>query len=604
MKLVHQLDVIAHTEACRVLLEVLYTTLEDPSFLGWSDHHLFALRKALQQSNFSVDELLEETTNYPVEQLLVAASCLKHNEDIRSHVIPDIAVLCQVLEHFCQQLVQELVEASNNEESTNHHTDDDKTDQLVCICSLLLELAESPEEGSRRVLQTVLKNLLQNILTPDDLIESAIKAYHKCSNEFVDNAMDILQILRENTVPELEHNYDLRVLTLLGLVMERAKLNPDQCETYIEYALERIESDQELVKEAAVSCLGKLGLFVEPDELGDKLQPALLQVATNTNEKMDIRLQAVLGLSDWSVLVSDPLNGTFESLISEFLTFNQSSDESTLSTCNIGAEVAAKLLYSSKSCDLQWTARLLYLYFLTSTTDELEEQDEAVELGSTGRLQQLLTVFFPSLARKHRATLMGSIEPLLGLLLDDSNTNKRQAVKIVDYVVSCVDGAFRPDKVSSATLSASVQVASFLSEHGSELNTTFLRTLCKFIGGIDLDVETELYDDLSLLKEIVEELHNVIDDGTSLKYLASTIQLLADVEMEEEVKEDDDTEEEDHEEEGDAVLESDEKEGASPNKDEENEASTPMSTPSLAIPKDTPTVPSSVRRSRRLRPSN
>jgi hypothetical protein len=95
----------------------------------------------------------------------------------------------------------------------------------------------------------------------------------------------------------------------------------------------------------------------------------------------------------------------------------------------------------------------------------------------------------------------------------------------------------RPPTGASPALLACIQVTLYLGIEASNLTTTMVRSLCKFLAshdGNDIDIDVEPYEDLVRLKEHMEELGMTITDGTSLKSLATVNELLADVQSDDE----------------------------------------------------------------------
>jgi hypothetical protein len=140
-----------------------------------------------------------------------------------------------------------------------------------------------------------------------------------------------------------------------------------------------------LVREAGISCFGKLGLFTNESTVLEEFKPSiLLKAAFNEGEKLEIRGQALLAfLSDWSMLFSDilqPCNVEGEDL--SFLDL---------------VKVAAKLLFSGRVCESTLIAQLLLLFFdPTMTEADGDDSSEVKEVGSPVRLHQFLSLFFPS----------------------------------------------------------------------------------------------------------------------------------------------------------------------------------------------------------------
>jgi hypothetical protein len=183
------------------------------------------------------------------------------------------------------------------------------------------------------------------------------------------------------------------------------------------------------------------------------------------------------------------------------------------------------------------------------------------------RLQQILSIFFPAYAvkgKRGQEVLMQSILPLLHLVHAKQSQKKKPKgtkampiVKMTEYLCSMVEvgkdaaedaleKAKTNDKEtesdiqkveSSSSILAAIQIATFLSTESENLGTTFLRVLCKLLGGIDLDVEYEESKDLSTLKHLMDDLSMEITDATSQRALSQLDELLADVVIEEEVNE-------------------------------------------------------------------
>jgi condensin complex subunit 3 len=344
-----------------------------------------------------------------------------------------------------------------------------------------------------------------------------------------------------------------------------------------------------------VGCFGKLGLFTQEDTILNEFKPILLEVASHSDERMEIRAQALLALSDWSMLFSDVLKPcdigdktvSFSKLVADLM-----SNSRTAAVC-IAAEVAAKLLFSGRVCDSAWLAQLLAIFFDPRMADLMEEDDGDIkEVGSPVRLQQLLTIFFPAYSMKSelgRDALVGSILPLLELIYfqppktgqKGKKASKKKViwpvVKMISYACSMADmgkptqsddatvvqadeagdGADATQRASVATkevvqcnstsLLASVQIAEFLAKHGEDITVTTLRALCKLLGASDFDVEQEDLNKLEDLKRNLEELGMLITDATSLRSLSDLNELLSDIQVDDEEEEGAPSEDEDEE---------------------------------------------------------
>lgn len=520
-------------------------------------------------TNFSIDNLLKADVNddesaLKVERLFLARTVIGQSlsaskkDALLSKLVPDITVLCEVLERFANKLMKAL--ASNDDNAI------DQEEEHIFICSELLQLATidavSMEEGSRRVFTSVMKSMLVNILTPDDLIEGCVKALQQSAANNIDQEVTfIVSKLDETATDELKVNFTLRILSIITIILETGSPSPATISDFARQIVPAVTHSNALVREAAISCFGRLGLFTDPQTVKSDYKPTMLNVATDDAETMEIRAQAMLALTDWSMLfIGSDIDAVFRALIEELMEPRYGTG-----TVCVAAEIAAKLLLTGKVCDSNWLARLVLIFF----DEKLERDDRDVtEVGSPLRLQQLLSVFFPAFAvasRTGRDALMGSILPLLELVHNFKQLSKKKSrkalpvTKMLDFVISSVEMGrataallqkkkfhqanpeTQVDKEveSSPRLLAAIQVATFLSEKGSDLSTSYLRALCKIIGEIDLVIDNELWEHLSLLKELLEELGNVIDDNNSLGSFVKVTELLAEVEIEDELEDDD-----------------------------------------------------------------
>jgi condensin complex subunit 3 len=323
-------------------------------------------------------------------------------DTINSKLIPDIPVLCEAIELHASRVVQAI-----------QNDDEEKQDieSLICLQFLqLAKVADLKEEGSRRHFLYLMKQMLSSIETPDDLVEGCIHALRMVC----DREADMLDIVRE--IVEAIQNYDedtvdaneedlgtmklVRVLSILTVILETAtsqlSTNP-VLHDFAKHIVPSVTHSDAFVREAAVGCFGKLGLFTAENTIIEEFKPILLQVANQVDEKMEIRAQALLALSDWSMLFSDVLNPCIvgsETICFADIVQDMMRDSRTACVC-IASEVAAKLLFSGRVCDSDWLAQLLAIFFDPRMIDLAEDDDDVKEVGSPVRLQQLLTIFFP-----------------------------------------------------------------------------------------------------------------------------------------------------------------------------------------------------------------
>ncbi len=94
-------------------------------------------------------------------------------EQVIAKIVPDIPVLCESLEMHITRLVEAIQESSDDEDEDTLQEED------TFVCTQLLQMAQATdlkEEGSRRHFISAMKNLLEAIETPDDLLEGCIMA--------------------------------------------------------------------------------------------------------------------------------------------------------------------------------------------------------------------------------------------------------------------------------------------------------------------------------------------------------------------------------------------------------------------------------------------
>lgn len=335
-----------------------------------------------------------------------------------------------------------------------------------------------------------------------------------------------------------------------------------------------------LVREAAVSCAGKLGLLwlassaatgVPPPPPSSPIQPArdaidsvdsvvphlhrlrkyrtwLARLALHDTD--EIRVQALLALTDWAVVgggsvatfgsnneIEDPV-GIVENLLASFW------DENNVYLLSVGAEVALKLLaaHAKLSQPQLWMARLVLLSF----DETLQEDDDGGEgdfdVGSPVRLQQLLSVFFATYAatKRGRQALVQSLPSLLAL-------SKKKTARMISYVYDVArhgaavasTAAKETEHCNGGIDTTAVEVAIALATFVVDQCPTgaFLRTVCRSMGGMgllegdppaqDRTLPSHTQSRLSALQQLLEELEMTLDDDAALMALGHLRESLA-----------------------------------------------------------------------------
>mmetsp|Transcript_308 Transcript_308/g.660 ORF Transcript_308/g.660 Transcript_308/m.660 type:complete len:1010 (-) Transcript_308:3040-6069(-) len=512
----------------------------------------------LKDSNVVFDE-------YQLFYTRVACSAAKESsdltfaqkEDLMTKITPDIPTLCDMFNKHRDRFVESIQEQ-----------DEECIDQECFVCLQLLQLAKIAglqEEGSRRHFSNVMIDSVASPETPDELVEECVEALRAAFEEepgFFDAITVVLEAMTSSANSDRDENKKhARMLLVFSVVLEKAS---SELSTHdILHVMEKViysavASPNSTIREIAIGCLGKLGLFSMQSTVISEFKPILLKIASNKEEAIQCRGQALLALSDWALLFSDIRQPYVDSDSGESLNFVSVVEElmehtnTTLAT--IAAEVATKLLFSMNDSQGSLLASLLVSFLHPNNHQENDESNHGIDIkdvGSPLRLQQLLSLFFPAFclkSEKCRYTLLNSIGKALSTGVDYSpkKKGKRRSVsfplvKIVEYVWSVVmeravsgdtaaDGTTVGSKTGefNPTLPASLQVARFLVDNEQGLNVTQLRQLCKFLGNREIRIDDHKQAELGKLKDLVEEL-SFIEDSTSLKSLRPLTKKLSSV---------------------------------------------------------------------------
>lgn len=534
--------------------------------------------------------------------------------EVLSNLLPDVPALCSVFQKHLGRLVGSIrtsaTEQEDDGESSDEATQFEEDQTFICLQLLqLVKCADLQEEGSRRHLVSILYGMLASQETPDDLVETCIRTMalaHDSENQFLQTISEVIdEVKDESTTAAAEtfeednnapngNNQDnlcqIRILSILSIVLEQVSGNANSTallDAFSDSIVAAVTTNNNLVREAGVSCLGKYALLMSESKVVTEFKPLLLQVASSKNERVEVRAQALLALCDLGLLFDGILGSnsttadeeektndvSFGFLLSEMMCHSNSA------VVVIAAEVAAKLLFAGKLNDHpSMVAHLVAIFFdadlLKSNTDE--DSDEVKEIGNPVRLQQILILFFPAFSIKSkegRTALINCIKPLLSIVSEKQSKKKKgkkatawPIAKMVEYVCSNIDlgeeeakkmkaskggrddekevGETGPAKASS-TLLASIAISKFLTESCDGCTTTYLRAICKIIGGADIILEEEPFESLSILKKSMDEAAMIVTDSTSIRSLETLLELLEEVPDDEEEDEDDDEEEDD-----------------------------------------------------------
>jgi condensin complex subunit 3 len=549
MALLRHLDVLNFENSCRKVMSIL-TGVQD-EFLddNFSERDVGAFQRGMKQAS---KKLVLKNQTLEAEQVFLLRCQCEHAEKLEprkkemilSEIMPDIPEVCAMFELHASALMKAISEEKG----------EDTIDRLVSICLHLLSMVKSAEveEGSRLHLKTTLKGMLESIVLPDDLVEGSVETLyriHRDEMDFWETCLSTVETLDgQDHEDGLFDNRLLRILSILCTLFEKSSsrlASSEVLDSFVRYVLPAVSHENALIREAGVNCLGKAGLFTKPDRILSEFKPILLDRAQDEDEKLSIRAQALLGLSDWSILFGNE-ELSIQSTLLEIMNHKE------VSLACVAAEATSKLLYHGKFFNKSCMGTLLVLFFdpRLSTAEEDDEND-VEEVGSPIRLQQLLTQFFLLFCLRGengRENFVSCTSSALDIVLSKDGGKRKRGTKafpiakMIEFLTSTADEAKRIQNEnkgqengtitgSSTDLLVSIQIAKFLTGNTDDLNVTTLRLLCKILGATEINPEIDESKDLRELMERTEDLGNLLTDDTCLHCLESLNETLEAVEL-------------------------------------------------------------------------
>ncbi len=563
LQLFKHLSVIDHDKECEIVATILFHACNsDDALATLGDAEAREFRDAVQNSVVSLVDVANEKS-LSAESLFMSvsacklASSQKDKEATLEKILPEISILCQTLEKLAGDLIN-AIEADNSESQ----------DFLVFMCEQLMKLAvlSHLEEGSRRIFVTALRRLLSSLLTPDDLITEAVKTLHTVSlndSEFLDHTMAVIHQLDmlSQDQEDILVSYKLRTMSILCSFFET--VNPSSSldsslNEISEYILPALSQPNRLLREAAINCLGRFGLFASKDQVEGNYLLLLTGVCRDVEEVEEVRAQALLSIADWSFVYG--VCDDTALVITDFL----ERPEHPKSLSYIAAEIATKLLLSGKVDNAAWLGNLLSTFFDPQTEKDFDEFDDVTQVGNPIRVHQILTIFFPAYACMHvnkYENLFDGVGLALQRVQDLRDQRKKASkrgtsrktsagtfpyTKLLDYVVNIMEDAWShansseqegTDKEGNEegsqqrdfVLRAALEVASYLEKNLCDLGVTIIRTLCKWLSSQELDISSCATKSLSKLKTCVDGIEMALSDSTAEKYLAPLVTRLSQV---------------------------------------------------------------------------
>ena len=546
------------------------------------------------------------------EMILESKTLNEYKKSTRlAEIVPDVTVLGQVIGKHVKALNDIVEEKNSLEEEIDEDDDydddiiagyDHREDIEVFICLHLLKLSkfvDLKEEGSRRHFSSIIHRILCNPDTHADLVEGAVHALsasHDNEAAFLLSISEVLASIIETDTDtgadegEGEDGNDanggnggsphhmskeekteqyLRAIEILSVALEKTsrKMSSNAIlRNFNSTILNAITTPSlgPLVRESGVSCLGRYVILMDEETIIDTFKPVLMGIAFGEDEKIEIRAQAMLAISDLAFMfhrIMAPIalqNITEEEVaVTDLLLKMLSQPKKSLAI--VAAECSAKLLFTGKMHDANIVAHLVTMYFDKNLTFDADEEDDAVkEVGSPTRLAQLLTIFFPAYSMGSaigRDTLTACIKPLLGIVHNKMSMKvkgrKNPALpiaKMVEYICQTIengedaaakssnddDGNETDLKDASPVLNVAVAICYFLCDENENLTISYLRSLCKILSKSYIDIDSEDIKTLKHLKRGLDELSINITDNTAMRSLETLIEILDDVQSDEE----------------------------------------------------------------------
>lgn len=560
VQLLKHLSVIDHEKECETVASILFSVRKsDDALASLSDAEASEFLNGVSNSVVSLVDI-NNKESLSAENLFLSvsacryASSQKDKEAVLEKMLPDISILCQVLEKLAGDLIN-AIEADNIESQ----------DLLVFMCEQLMKLAVlgDLEEGSRRLFVIALSRLLTSMLTPDDLITEAVKTLHSVSlneSHFLDHTMAVIHQIDQFSRDQdgIEINCKLRIIAILSSFFEAVGPSASLTESLTElsdYILPATSQPNQLLREAAINCLGKFGLFAAKEQIESKYLSLLTNICRDVAEVDEVRAQALLSIADWSFL--HYLSNDTALIISDFL----ERAEHPKSLSYIATEIATKLLLLGKADSSAWLAVLLATFFDPQTEKDFDDFDDVAQVGNPIRLHQILTIFFPAYTSMHQHRCVSLLESV-GLALERvqnlrgqrKKASKRDKsrktsastfpyAKMLDYVVNTLEDA--STKASSSqqedgieecqleqqivVLRAACEVASYLERNLCDLGVTLVRTLCKWLSSQRIDISSSETRSLNRLKTCLDGIEMSLSDPTAERYLSPLVVLLSEV---------------------------------------------------------------------------
>jgi len=504
-----------------------------------------------------------------------SVACTDSQRDNRlQKLLPDLPSLCQAA---ATHLKSAIATAMSDPETAERN--EFTVRQLLRTGGEAAHLLQ--EESGRRQFAGLLEAIVASAETPEELVEGAVRAMSDVQfteADFVRRVGDVLHEISKMSNEEdadVSKFFQLRTLSILSVVLEVTKMSISRdplLSGFIELVVPTIASDDRIIKEAGVGCIGKFCL--SDRAVATRYGPRLLEIVDSEHEVIEIRAQAALSLSDLAMMDGEVMlprtvgegeerrEVDFGAVLSALL--QEKNDRIGLAV--VSAEICAKLLLARRIQNPEFVARLLLVFFdpvfLEACGDEGDQMD-VTDIGSPTRLHQLLTLFFPAYgaSKENGTVLLGVVRPLLGIYQKEltqkevspestpvakkgrsrSRAKPKEAVlpvafsKIVGYVVVALQMGQSAAATAAATkgrgeggcaelqhpaVSVSLDVLDFLVEEGRGNHAGHLKDLCKVVN-LGIRALTAMSSDdtaaVRFARDVTDRVEGLGDDATGMR---------------------------------------------------------------------------------------
>ena len=480
-----------------------------------------------------------------------------HKQELVDELMPDTPVICSSIQKHLNNFIQNTLN-----DTTNSDNDEGDDDSFICLQLLkMARHADWSDESGRRQLLELLHSMLCSSDTPDELVEPCIRAMasaHKSESEYVERINEVINILGDYDAED--ENMDaseaafrqLRIVSIVGVVLEYTtrSLSDEFIAQFSDQILPAIISQDEMVREAGVCCLGKYSLLGQ--NAAEENRPLLLGIAANKKEGKATRAQALIAMSDLAMLwdgMTDEVDCM--DLLSEEL-IRTSLPSLLLDILNnespglvvVAGEICSKLIMMGRIQDTEILAKLLVIYFdplfnifSSSAPAGDDEEDgrvttksvaqackkqlsadteDATIVGSPIRLQQILSLFFNtiSVVTRGKSPIMGeSTKDVLRLVTEGwkagggTRGGSKKKLKAADKIPLDKVLTFMGN-VGNVHGMVAIEVATFLeNSHEHSIESTTLRDCTNALSKMQIDNKA----DAVVLRELVLGVEDLLD---------------------------------------------------------------------------------------------